>query len=111
MSSFNEFYLHKVKTVGKLYFNVTKDSDKVESCYRKAVFTNLKGNTVCYVDLWNDNALLELKEGQLVMADLQFKSLEEEGCGEYIEEFRARKIIPLKNDIDIKFVEDDEKYW
>ncbi|MCR4602549.1 MAG: hypothetical protein K5683_03300 [Prevotella sp.] len=97
----------KIKTVGKLIITVTKDSNRVENCYRKAVFTNLKGNKVYDVILWDGDALLSWEEGQLLMADTSWKSWIEDAFGEDV--VSVEKIIPLKNDISNEFVE--EELW
>lgn len=96
----------KVKKIGEQRITVEEGCSGVNGCSRKVVLTNFSGNEEFAVTLMGDDALVPLKEGQNVLADLRWDSYRCANSGTWVDEYYVMSIKPLEDDVKIEYVKD-----
>lgn len=93
----------KIKQFSELNVTVIIDSDCVKTCYRKVVLTDLSGNHDYDITLNGDDALIPLKVGQHVLANLLWDHI---SIDEWKDSYLVLSFKPLDENAKIEFVED-----
>lgn len=94
----------KVKKSSNQKVTVDKYCGRVPKSFRKVVLSDFEVNRDYEIILTGNNAMIPLKEGQNVLADLRCDSLNFNN--EWIEEYYVLFFQPLEDDAIVDYVED-----
>lgn len=86
-----------IDQLSELKTTVNKYCGSVEQIYREIGITNLAGKKFCNVVLTDEDALLPLKVGQQVLADLRMDSCKM--FGEWCDKYYITSIKPLPENV------------